>query len=638
MFLKALTIKRTEVCQVHGAPSRAANKTLLIMVLASFSLIIWHVWIYGPTGQMVRPDALQRPFPLLVGSEIWDLLFNGHGMIAELWDIFPYFIVGILLAGYIRTYKIAVKLQTSLRRYGFLSIFLASLVGIITPLCACGTITTAVSLLFAGLPLAPVMSLLVTSPLLSPTAYLLTLNDLGPEWTVIRTIAAFSMGMFAGVVTHLLRDKGFQSDTLFVEGAIPRGDFHDEDYPDERLRCNCKEMFGHRVAARTKNMFVVFLAKSSEMLWLVGKYVLVGVAIGSIVERYMPYEWIYRLFGKKDPLSIVWITFGTIPIFLHQISASSILYHIKSALRGTLDGGAGLAFMIGGPVTAIPTMVMFWTVFKKRVFFLYMFVCVVGTILISYTFQFLVFVPDVDTGNPLLRDVKSVSGGASSVINKQNKQVRIVMDPGGKAIIATYTNDLEGQGGIVFDSSFARFLNGSADMYDNRMYITNVAGWLEENSDAPEKKSILIYDTFLKSGVDKSSLSRNAVASLESKGFRVTITDRQETPEVSERLLRGYRQLWIFFGESGSGQHLSDAELQSISKFTADGKSMLIVAGKQLDGTGDFFAANQLSSRYGVLFSGYVENKKELPGSTASYFFTRASGTLGRILKFVHKA
>jgi uncharacterized membrane protein YraQ (UPF0718 family) len=637
MPLRVAGMKRTEECRVHGVPSRAANKMLLFMILASFSLIIWHVWSYGPTGQ-TNPELLKRPFPILLGGEIWDLLSNRHGILAELWDVFPYFIVGILLAGYIRTYKIAMKLQAGLRRHGVLSVFLASLVGILTPLCACGTLTTAVSLLFAGLPLAPVMSLLVTSPLLSPSAYLLTLNDLGPEWTVIRTVAAFSMGVFAGLVTHLLRNRGFQTNTIFIEGAVPRGDFHDEAYPDARLKCNCKEKFGHRVAARTDNMFVVFLAKSSEMLWLVGKYVLVGVAIGSIVERYMPYDWIYRLFGQKGPLNIIWITIGAVPIFLHQISASSILYHIKSSLHGTLDGGAALAFMVGGPVTAMPTMVMFWTIFKKRVFFLYLFVCLAGTILIAYAFQFFVFVPYADTGNPLLKNVAAVSGGSSAVIRKQDEHVRIVMDPGGNSIIATCTNDLEGQGGVVFDSGFTRFLNGSADKYDNLRYIGNIAQWLEQNNTSSARKSILIYSTLHTPGPAVDAFSRSAVELLGKKGFTVRTTDRKETPEISAGLLGEYGQLWMFFGESASGKYLSDAELQTISQFTGDGKGMLIVAGKHRDGDGDLSAANRLSSRYGVLFSGSVENGEEIPAATASYFFSRAARILGSILKIVHKA
>ncbi|OGW32193.1 MAG: permease [Nitrospirae bacterium GWC2_42_7] len=638
MLSKIFGLKQKEDCKIHGTHSKAANKTLFLMILASFSLIIWHVWIYGPTSQTANPEALQQPFPFLLGREIWDLLFNPHGLIAELWDIFPYFILGILLAGFIRTYKLALKLQTSFKKHGLLGVFLASLVGLITPLCACGTITTAVSLLFARFPLAPVMALLVTSPLLSPSTYLLTLNDLGPEWTVIRTVAAFSMGMFAGVVTLMLRDKGFQTDSIFIEGAIPRGDFHDESYPDERLRCNCKERFGHRIAARTKNMFIVFLAKSSEMLWLVGKYVLVGVAIGIVVERYIPFKWIYSLFGQKNILNIVWVTLGSVPIFLHQISASSILYHIKSSLDGTLDGGAALAFMIGGPVTAMPTMVMFWTIFKKRVFFLYMFICIVGTVLIAYTFQFFVFVPYADTGNPLLRNVSSISGGKSSIIKKQDKHVRIVMDPDAKNIIATYSNDLGGQGTVVFDAGLERFLNSSADKYDNLKYINNIAAWLEDNNSSQAQKSILIYDTFHGPGPDKSAFSRNAVTALEKNGFTVRITDRQETPEVSERLIEKYDQFWIFFGESDSGPYLSNSELEAISKFMSEGKSMLVVAGQPQNRADGLTAVNQLSSRYGIIFYGSVENQDELSAAPASYFLSRMSGVLGRILRLVNKA
>jgi uncharacterized membrane protein YraQ (UPF0718 family) len=638
MSSNTINIKHNEECQVHGAPSRGANKALLYMLLASLSLITWHVWAYGPTGQAVKPGALPRPFPLLLGSELWDLLFNGHGILAELWGILPYFIVGILLAGYIRTYKIAGKLQASFRRHGLSSVVLASLVGMITPLCACGTLTTAVSLLFAGMPLAPVMALLVTSPLLSPTTYLLTLNDLGPEWTVIRAAAAFLMGLFAGVVTLLLRDRGFQTKSIFIEGAIPRGDFHDEAYPDERLRCNCKEKFGNRVAARTNNKFVIFLAKSSEMLWMVGKYVLVGVAVGSIVERYMPYEWIYGLFGRKSAFSIVWVTLGSVPIFLHQISASSILYHIKSSLHGTLDGGAGLAFMIGGPVTAMPTMVMFWTIFKKRVFALYLFICIAGTILIAYAFQLLVFVPYVDAGNPLLKNVSSVSGGSAAILHKQDQHVRIVMDPDNRSIIATYTNDLEGQGCVVFDSGFGRFLGGSADKYDNRQYIRNVAEWLEQNSSSPVSKRILVYNTFTRSGLDKTNFSRDALADLEKNGFTLRITDRRETPAVSERLLADYSQVWVVLGGSGPGPFFGYAELAAIARFTGSGRGMFVVAGKHRDGANDLVAANQLSARYGVQFSGFAEHADRLAASTASHFFTRTADVLRRILKLVHKA
>ncbi len=632
MFLKSLRIKKNDECRIHGNGSRAANRTLLFLIAVSVLLVVWHVWKYGPTSPAAKDAESASPFLVLLWAEIWDLFFSSHGIAAELWDVLPYFIVGILLAGLIRTYKITAKLQNTLRRYGYLSVFLASFIGILTPLCACGTLTTAISLLFAGLPLAPVMSLMVTSPLLSPSTYLLTLNDLGPEWTAIRTISAFVMGVLAGTITHMVRNRGFQTKTIFIEGAIPRGDFHDEDYPDERFRCGCKQSFGNRVAVKTGNKFIIFLAKSSEMLWLVGKYVLVGVAIGAIVERYMPREWIYRLFGQKDPLNIVYITLGSVPIFLHQISASSILYHIKSSLNGTLDGGAALAFMIGGPVTAMPAMIMFWSVFKKRVFVLYMSVCIAGTILIAYLFQFFVFAPYADTGNPLLRNVGSVSGGPSAVIEKQDKQVRIVMDPDGKAMIATYTNDIEGHGGIVFDAGAGRF-SGEADKYDNRNYIGNVADWLEKNNTSAEGRKIMVYHLSV-----RPDPGRDISAILQQKGFDVTVTDRQQTPALSETFLEQYSQVWLFFSGSGQAAVFSSAEQEALSGFVDDGRSMLIAAGAREQKEDPMASANQVSSRYGVVFSGSVTHEEELPAAPGSSLFTRLSGFFGRVLKFVNKA
>lgn len=628
--------KRKNDCELHGGHARKANRTLIVMIAASLCLIVWHVWSHGlsnPSGTGTSPPA---SLPMLVGYELWDLLFNGHGVVAELRDVIPYFLVGIFLAGYLRTFKIAVKLQASLRKYGAMSVVVASFVGIITPLCACGTITTAVSLLFAGLPLAPVMSLMVTSALLSPSTYLITLNDLGPEWTVIRTIAALAMGFFAGGVTHFLSKKGFEKGGLFIEGAVVPGDFHDEDYPIEHLRCNCREKFGNRVAVRTNSKFLVFLAKTSEMFWMVGKYILVGVFIGVIVERYMPSDWMYRFFGRKDPLNVVWITLASVPMFLHQISASSILAHIKSTLHGTLDGGAALAFMIGGPVTAVPTMILFWTIFKKKVFVLYMFVCLAGTILIASAFQWLIFVPGVDTGNHLFRNVSSLAGGHSSVIRKDSTHVRIALDPVGRNVIATYANDLAGQGSIVFDAGFSRFTAAAAGIEDDRRYVANIAAWLEQNSSSPAGRKILMYS--VGGGNGAAGFTDGVADVLRKSNFDVTFLERTRSPQLTDRMLADVGQLWLFFPESGGTVQLTEGEIKLVSHFNERGNGLLVSPDNGQTTLRNDASVNQLASRYGVLFAGNTENGPRISVGITSQLFSSASELLGRFLKIVHKA
>ena len=598
------------------------------MIAVGFALIFWHVWTFGPSGHAAEAEAVKGPFLPMLGSELWNLLIDKHGILAELWDILPYFIIGILLAGFIRTYKIAVKLQLTLRKYGVMSVFIASFIGIITPLCACGTLTTAISLLFAGIPLAPVMSLMVTSSLMSPSTYLLTLNDLGPEWTVVRTLAALLMGVFAGMVTHFLKRWGFETKEVFIDGALVRGDFHDEDYPDERLRCGCKQQFGNRVALKTANKFLIFLAKSAEMIPMVGKYVLVGVIIGAIVERYMPSEWIYYFFGRKDPLNVLWITLASVPMFLHQISASSILFHIKSSLSGTLDSGAALAFMIGGPVTAMPTLVMFWTIFRKKVFVLYLAICIVGTLLITYSIQALFFVPGIDTGNPLFKGVGSLSGGNSAIIRKSHENVRIVMDPAEKPLVATYNNLLGTEGGVVFDAGASRFMTENLKNADNGRYIENIADWLEQSSSAESKGSILAYDL---SG-SRSPLALNALLPESARNERsFQVTNRHETPVISAQLLKKQSQVWLIFG---ADTPLAESELKALAAYSQSGGSLLIVAGNGAN----IDDINRLSSRFGVHFYGSSASGEKIPVAVAAPMFYRAAELIGRLLKFTRKA
>ena len=296
-----------------------------------------------------------------------------------------------------------------------------------------------------------------------------------------------------------------------------------------------------------------------------------------------------------------------------------------------------MAFIIGGPVTAVPTMVLFWTFFKKRVFALYMFICLSGTMLIAYTFQFLVFVPGVDLGNALLKGVGSLSGGTSSIIEKHDPNVRMVMDPAGKGVVATYTNDADGRGPIVFDASRDRFAGASADRCDNRHYIFNVAEWLDQNSNSAAQKSILVYT--LSEGIagDSSLLGDGVLAELGSRGFKVRLASRRDTPRITERLLAGYGQLWLFFGPHGVNG-LSDGEVKLITDYNAKGAAALIVpAGVRTDGNGDE-EANRLSSRYGVRFAGIVENRKELHVSSASSVLTQTAEWLGSFLKMVKKA
>jgi len=633
-------------CEVHSRTTRTVNRTLGSLILMGFLLIVWHVFAHH-----------RDSFFLSFLSELWSLIASRNGILMELKEVFIYFFIGIVIAGYIRTYKFHIRLRKTLIRHKFSGIFLAAFIGVFSPLCSCGILTTVVALLAAGLPLAPAMALLISSPLMSTTTFFLTLNDLGMYWAIVRTLVAFLMGVLAGVATIIVSKVGFETSDLFLDGNIPEGDFHDPDYPDARLRCTCNEKMSNRIARKTKNNLIIFLAKTTEMFWLIGKYVLVGIVVGCVVERYIPHAYIQHLFGTGGKLSVIWVTIGSIPIFLHQISASSILYHIKTSLPGTMDNSTALAFLIGGPVTAIPAMTLLWSMFKKKVFFLYMGISIIGTIFFAYTFGNLLFVSHVDTNSPVLAKVSAVTGGESAIIYKiplnlplekgeveedseeSEDNIRVAVDPDQKPIIACY-QDSEGGSGIVFDGSWNRFRNGALHMNGNRQYVRNIARWLNQTSTHPENNRILIYNTFVNQGLDNDSFQQGLESILtENKEFQVSFLARKDLSRLSKSALDSYGQLWILSGQEGApvaanSRPFSDQELQDIYAFRDEGNSLLIVAGPQGSPSkgqgqgrgGDWTAAaNQVAENYGVRFANAANFQDRIPISIFTHLSNKIS-------------
>ena len=316
-----------------------------------------------------------------------EILGFGADFIAEFRYIFWYFVAGVAMEALVRTFGWHIKLRKIMERLGGGAIWLALGIGLFSPLCACGILPLTISMILAGVPFAPAMTLLVTSPLMSPAGYTLTAWELGQQWAVVKLVTAALMGLFAGYVTLYFQRRGwFEMDRLFTRG-IPKGDFHDPDYPCEDLQCDCRNQFSKKyIESRTSNKVAVFFGKFVDGTLKIGKFVLLGVFIEVLAVRYIPIDWISPLLTNTFPLSIPLITVAVVPLHINQIMASAILYGFVDL---PLAKGPGLAFLVGGPVTAIPVMGIFLTFFARRVFFLYLGICLIGTIILAYGYYYL---------------------------------------------------------------------------------------------------------------------------------------------------------------------------------------------------------------------------------------------------------
>ncbi len=311
-----------------------------------------------------------------------EILKVGDAFFRELGHVLPYFLLGVLIGAVIRTYRLHVRMRDSLGTFGAFAIPAAVLVGVISPLCSCGSIPIFVALVSSGVPLAPALTLLLVSPLMSPAGYTITAWELGPAWANLKVASALFMGFFAGGVTLLLERKGFYGNPgiLAVAGTI---DIHAPDCPGE-LSCNCGDQWSNRLARAGHGTATVFLAKAWELTVKTGKFTVLGVGLAVLAERYLPREWIAGYLGTGSAGNILAVVAASTVLHVNEITAAAILYPL---LGMGLAKGPALAFLVGGPVTSIPAMAVLVTMCRRRVILTFLGICLAGTLLLAFSFQ-----------------------------------------------------------------------------------------------------------------------------------------------------------------------------------------------------------------------------------------------------------
>jgi hypothetical protein len=88
--------------------------------------------------------------------------------------------------------------------------------------------------------------------------------------------------------------------------------------------------------------------------------------------------------GRRSALSVLFATLISIPLPLPQVAAPAV---IKGLLAAGMSPGAGMAMLLGGPVTSIPALSALVGVYDRRAFALYLGVGVSSALCAGILFQ-----------------------------------------------------------------------------------------------------------------------------------------------------------------------------------------------------------------------------------------------------------
>jgi uncharacterized membrane protein YraQ (UPF0718 family) len=262
---------------------------------------------------------------------------------AELWQLLPYVVLGVLASEGLRYTPVSRLLERGCRRHPLVAIPAAALLGIISPLCTYGTVPVVLQLLRAGVPIAPLATFLSASSLMNPQLLLITWGGLGPRITSARVLAVFGFALLLGAVMHFLPLRWLVSADLRAEQGTP---------PKPRPRFSVPS----------------FLRSSRKTFEFVGFYVVLGILLGAIIEVVVPGRWIVATFGAGGWYQILLAALLGVPLYA---CGGGIIPLLRALIEQGMAPAAALAFLIAGPATRVAPLMALATIVRPLVVIAY---------------------------------------------------------------------------------------------------------------------------------------------------------------------------------------------------------------------------------------------------------------------------
>jgi uncharacterized membrane protein YraQ (UPF0718 family) len=283
-------------------------------------------------------------------------LLTVAGYLRELAEVV---VVGFVVAGVID----AVVDKEAVARYlggpPVIANLLGATIGIVTPLCCCSAIPTAMALYRAGSRRGPACAFLIATPWFNWYGLTALLLFLGPHATLVvagsAVLIAFSVGLLIdlfGTRPALEPSKG--EATAAIAAAVPAGP-----------GCGCSDASCSVVATSADASRGLFDFSDPagklrhgthfalDMLRELGLWIVLGVLLGAAIETFVPEHLFTRYLGGASLLGLL-----AAIIVAGVFSADSLgsLPWVQSLLSKGLGAGSAMILLVAGVGTNISTL------------------------------------------------------------------------------------------------------------------------------------------------------------------------------------------------------------------------------------------------------------------------------------------
>jgi len=293
------------------------------------------------------------------------VLLEALDLLGKLW---PYLVGGILLSSLIKLYISRDRMARIFSdKTASVSIIVAALIGIVSPLGSYIIIPLSAALFAIGVPLPPLIALMISSPLIDPNLFILTAGALGLELALVRTFSALLLGITAGYFTQWIITRNSQ----WAVGL---------------LRDNHGFTVETYTSAVQQKTFRAFLKEAGKMTKYISKYFFLAILLAAMIKIFVNPNYIVRAFSSNNFMAVLLSTIAGVPLYSCGGAAIPV---VQTMADLGMSKGAVLAFFISGPVTKISNLVLMNAAFKVRFMVLYLAVGLAGALFLGIIYNML---------------------------------------------------------------------------------------------------------------------------------------------------------------------------------------------------------------------------------------------------------
>ncbi|MFC7061893.1 permease [Halobacillus seohaensis] len=271
-------------------------------------------------------------------------------------EAIPFVLLGVFVSAIIQTFVKEESLKRFIPSNPILALFPAVTIGAIFPVCECAIVPIVRRLIQKGMPLHVGIVILVSAPILNPIVFLSTFYAFQTDLTI--AWARMGLALIVSIIIGGAIYSRFGNSWQLIE---PKSSIQHEHHHGNRLF----ETLHH----------------ASDEFFNMGKFLLIGAMLASIIQTFMARETLLDIGSGflAGPAVMMGLAY-----FLSLCSEADAF--VASSFSGLFSSSSILAFLVYGPMTDLKNTILMAAYFRKR--FVLMFIITVTVVVYTITLLF----------------------------------------------------------------------------------------------------------------------------------------------------------------------------------------------------------------------------------------------------------